>query len=175
MAAFRLLFEHYYPAVKAFSFGIVHNDYHAEEIAQNVFIGLWVKRVQIDPDKNFSGFIYRLARNEVVDYFRRESRFMSTIAMEMAPDIKQTQTAIESEIDTSLIRTRLDNYVETLPEQRRKVFVMSRYQGLSNSEIAEKLSLSKRTVERHLNIVLNDLKQQLGDFNLWLLAFLLLN
>lgn len=58
MGAFRTLFDHYYPGVRRFANGLVHNLYIADEVAQNVFVRVWVKRSLLDPDRNFYNYIY---------------------------------------------------------------------------------------------------------------------
>ena len=81
---------------------------------------------------------------------------------------------IESAYDLSHIKELVMTEVENMPPQRRTVFIMSRLQGLSNDEIATKLDISKRTVERHLNMALHLLREKLGEFLYWIAtAFIL--
>ena len=55
---------------------------------------------------------------------------------------------------------RIRKFIASMPEQRRKVFLLSRYRGLSNKEIADMLGLSVRTVDRHINMALTSLKKE---------------
>ena len=72
LVSFKAVFERYYGGVHAFTRGVVDNGFHAEEITQNVFIRLWLKREALDPSRNFKAFLYTLARHEIADYFRSD-------------------------------------------------------------------------------------------------------
>lgn len=55
---------------------------------------------------------------------------------------------------------RIRTFIAAMPEQRRKVFIMSRYKGMGNKSIADTLGISVRTVDRHINIALTSLKKE---------------
>ena len=152
LVSFKAMFERYYGGVHAFTRGVVDNGFHAEEITQNVFIRLWLKREALDPSRNFKAFLYTLARHEIADYFRSDR------------------------YDRRRLRLRqlvLDE-IDRMPAQRREVFRLSRIEGLTNDEIARRLRISKRTVEGHLNAALRTLRVKVGKFVCWLTFFILL-
>ena len=150
---------------------MVRNVHHAEDIVQNTFLKVWIRRKHIDPHKSFNNYLYTITRNEITDYFRAEYRFSVHEALREAGDAEATNDSIMSAVNVNQIKDILDRQVATMPAQRKTVFMLSRAEGLSSREIADRLGISKRTVERHLNIALKSLREVLGDFHCWLLAF----
>lgn len=131
----------------------------AEDIAQEVFRYMWESRDKIDASKSIKGFIFTHAKylalnalkhNKVKDkYVNSGWDYNKDLGL---PD----ENLIES--DTRLL---IDIALEKMPQQQRKVFMLSRYEEKSNDEIAQELDISKRTVETHLYKALNQLKKLL--------------
>lgn len=70
---FEILFNAYYPRVKSFAFGMIKDQYEAEEIAQNVFLKLWSNREKLSSDNTLSSYIFTIVQNEVYDFFRENT------------------------------------------------------------------------------------------------------
>lgn len=166
--AFHILFDYYYPQVRFFVLGIVKNPYIADEIAQGVFIKLWLSRQSIDPDRNFDAWLFTVTRNSLTDYYRRLQVMES---MDGLHDVS-VQAGFDTIYDTRHIEALVRREVDKMPPQRRQVFILSRLEGLSNEEIAVRLGISKRTVERHLNIALGGLRHNLGDFIVYIIPMI---
>lgn len=173
--AFKLIFDRYYPQVRFFTLGIVKDSFVADDIAQNVFIKVWTKRELIDSGRKFNSYLYSITKNEITDYFRSLVISESLDNALYLKDNDHTDEMIESAYDLSHIKELVMTEVENMPPQRRTVFIMSRLQGLSNDEIATKLDISKRTVERHLNMALHILREKLGEFLYWIATVFILS
>lgn len=156
-------FEHFFiltfPKVKAFAWKILKSEEDAEDVAQDIFVKLWDNPVLWEEKQALDGYIYTMARNQIYNFLKHKS-------VELSYQEKVVQEGvISSEFDMNdnlyakelqlLIKLTLDN----MPEQRKKVFFMSRQKGMSNQEIADNLQLSIRTVERHIYLALQDLKK----------------
>lgn len=154
--AFDWLFRTYYGRVENFIRSLLRKDAVAEDLAQDLFCHLWHSRQGLSKVKSFNAYLYTSARNLVIDYLRRShpDRIIISEIPETASDqlTDEQYFALEKEL---LIRMA----VETFPERRRQIFRMSRFEGMSNAEIAQALGISKKTVENQIHLAVNDLKK----------------
>lgn len=120
----------------------------AEDLAQDVFVRLMDYKKMLRPD-TVKFFIHTIARNLVTDYLRRHYK-----KQEITSYMYDHASTYTNETESQLIANDLSNLekykLQMLSEQRRKVYVMNRFQEQSVSEISVKLNLSQRTVENHL-------------------------
>jgi len=147
--AYQELFERYAPKIYHFSLSYLKNEADAEELVQDVFLKVWEKREILDASQNVKAYIFKIAVNTIYDFIRRkniESAFNDFAKVNFNKSSNDTwDTVIFEEMQTTL-----NELVAQMPEQRRRVFRLSKIKGLSNDEIAQKLNLSKRTVENQL-------------------------
>lgn len=148
-----------YPKVKAFAWKILRSEEDAEDIAQDIFVKLWDNPEIWENKATWDSYIYTMTRNQIYNFLKHQSVeicYQEKLSQEDFPsfefDIYDKLYAKELQL---LIKLTLDD----MPEQRRKVFSMSRQNGMSNQEIADKLQLSIRTVERHIYLALQELKK----------------
>ena len=158
--AFERLFHRYYPMVLNFVKGIVKDSVVAEDIAQNTFVKLWLNRLSLQPGLSVKNYLCVLSRNEAINFLRsgkarNTPMNLHTDSCVQNPTIEDWMSFAET---SNIIRTNID----ALPPQRRAVFMMSRYEHMSNLEIAVKLNLSVRTVEKHLELALKDLRHSMS-------------
>lgn len=156
--AFRQLFEHYFPLFLAFARKILKMDYVAEDLIQNVFMRTWVLREKLDENRSLKNYLLVAVRNEIYYYLRGEfKKKHEGLQEEVAVctfDINNAMSAKEMEAHIAKI-------IATMPERRREIFELSRSQRLSNAEIAERLGISVRTVEKHIENALSDIRHKL--------------
>ena len=170
--AFEAFFDLFYLRVKNFAFGMIKNEDNAMEIAQNVFMKIWMNRENLSTDLSLSSYIFTIARNEIHDYFKSQYYFLNYQESLRDADINR-EYEIDSEYNINEIKEIVSRTVEKMPAQRQLIFKMSREEFLSNDEIANKLGISKRTVEKHISLALATIKKNLSDFMFWVFVFLI--
>jgi RNA polymerase sigma-70 factor (family 1) len=147
--AFRQLFEQYAPKISRFAMSFLKNKTDAEELLQDVFLKLWEKRENIDPEQNIKSYIFKIAINSIYDLVRKKN-LEKAFSDFSKYHFRESSENTWHEVIWNEMLSKLDQLVNRMPEQQRKIFRMSREEGLTNDEIAERLSLSKRTVENQL-------------------------
>lgn len=160
-AAFQKIFLAYYNNISSFVNALVKSEAESEEISQELFVNLWQNRAKVDGLKNFNGYIYTLARNAVYDYFRRK-----LVRDSYASDKWHTEETEDSEdiLVAKELELLIDMTIDNMPRQRKKIFEMSRKEGVSNEEIARRLGITKGAVERQLTLALKDIRQVIAAF-----------
>ncbi|MFH5831055.1 RNA polymerase sigma-70 factor [Halalkalibaculum sp. DA384] len=133
----------------------------AVDIVQNSFIKLWNIRADLDPSQSLKTYIYRMVKNNALNYLRDHRQF--SLSME---DIQLADP--DSEIDVlpeeSPLARHLEQWIEALPRRQKQAFELSRYEGLTHEEIAEVMDVAPRTVNNHIVAALNTLKGQYEQF-----------
>ena len=173
---FKQVFESFYPRLLRFAIEYVKDKREAENILQDVFLTLWEKRNTLKTDTNLTAYLLTLVKSQCLNYLKHK-RVVEAYS-------KKTQTTNEQEtifnyyaiskfnpeqIDIESLELLVEKAISELPEQCRKVFELSRYDGLKYKEIAKKMNISVKTVETHMSNALKILRINLKDsFLIWL-------
>lgn len=158
--AFRYVFMTYFPKVKYFITNIVKSDVIAEELAQDIFLKVWTTRESLPELRSFNAYIYKMARNTALNYLDR--KYVEEAYLANYTPSPNAATNPVDELEAKELELLVQLTVDQMPEQRRRIYTMSRIENLKNEEIAEKLNLSKKTVENHLNLALKDIRNVLA-------------
>jgi RNA polymerase sigma-70 factor (family 1) len=159
--AFEVIFWQYNAKVHNFVMSILYDKSMAQDITQSVFLSVWEHHAQIDISKNFSSYIFTIAQNQV--YRCTEKALLSYNYQE---HVKKSQVRldveIEDNIDYQFLERLIWELIDKLPSSRKEIFMLSRKQGLSNKEIAQRLSISEKTVETQITRSIHYLRKHIN-------------
>lgn len=174
-AVFKELFDMYYHSLLIYAYQKVNDWAVAEDMVQEVFLSMWAHREQIDFDMPLRGYLFRAVHNQCVNYLQSRHFALSVSGNEASVWLHR-EIVEYNQHDRLLLKELADEiffFIDTLPEQCRKVFKLSRQDGLKNKEIAALLGISEKTVESHIGKALKDLRAYLLKAGLLgLLSFL---
>lgn len=158
--AFSALYTLYSGKCAGFIKALIHDGEVAGDLTQDIFVKIWVRRKYVSKVSSFESYLLKMAKNAVLDFSKRKG--VSRRFQEEAAVLSKELTGEDGDyVEHSEFIENLNRAVSELPPQRRRVFVMSRFQGLSNPQIADLTGLSIRTVETHITHALKHLRKAL--------------
>lgn len=152
------------------SFGIV-NDYElAKDIVQDVFVKIWQNYQQIKHISDLKPYIFKAVQNSSINYVRdrKNIEFSKTAVADLNLEYHDESDEIE---DKELVYNKIHLAVDKLPEKWHKAFILSKYDKLKYYEIAKKMNISIKTVEKYISKALNFIRLELKI--LLLMSFLI--
>lgn len=174
--AFGRLVQLYWERLNLYLNKIVKSEVVAEELTDDIFVQLWLKRQLLEGVRSFDQYLFRMARNKSIDFLR-----LATRDKKLQQIIHHYSIAVDGHLPdhnilTTELRTLLSEVMETLSPQRKLVFTLKHLEGMTNDQIASQLNLSKNTIKNTLNDSLKQLRvllQKHGVQGIWLLTWLL--
>ncbi|GBF21660.1 MULTISPECIES: RNA polymerase sigma factor [Arenibacter] len=157
--AYDFLMDTYYQSLCAYAQSLCHDHALAEDIVQNVFVKIWVKRKKINPDFSIKSYLYKSVYNEFISQYRKtkpvlylEKKYFEAIDVVAEIEPEELEGLIK------LMNAEIDN----LPSKCKEIFLMNKKEGLTHTEISEYLNISIKTVEGHITRAFKILTEKLG-------------
>lgn len=159
-AAFRQLVDQYWPRIYGSILALTQQPVTAEELTQDVLLKLWQHRAQLPAIENLGAYLYVSGRNKVISAMRRR---ILELAGEVPENTKESTPMPHEQLELKELGMWMENEIEKLPPIRKKVFRMSRTEGMSYDEIAAQLQISRNTVRDHIVAALNFMRQSVAN------------
>lgn len=148
-AAFEELYHLYSNRLLGYLIKIVKSDNLAGELLQDTFIKVWNSRNSIDPDKPFRPYLYRIAENNVYDFFRkvaRDKKLQAQLISIASSNYSHVEESFCNKENVQLLR----NVIDELPPKRRQVFRLIKIEERSYEEVSTLLNISTSTISDHI-------------------------
>lgn len=167
--AFEKIFKSNYNPIVGFCHQFISDLDKSKSLAQEVFLNLWLSREKIRNLNGIKAFLYTSAKSACLNYIRHQKvirKYEDKHLQEM--ENKLNQEVLESFDFNALEFSELEGYIHRaindLPDKCRQVFILSRFEGKMNKEIAEELNISVKAVEANITRALKTLKTRLSDY-----------
>jgi RNA polymerase sigma-70 factor (ECF subfamily) len=164
------LFREYYKSLRAYAFRYVNDLFIAEDIVQDVFSQLWEKKNKLNEIASVRSYLFTSVFNRATNYLKHkniESQYQ-TKQIDLYQSIENYYQQFIVNTSESIIAKELEKQiieiVNGLPEQCKNVFLLSRYYGLKNHEIANRLGVSVKAIEKQITKALQSLRSGLKDY-----------
>ncbi|MBL4623804.1 MAG: RNA polymerase sigma-70 factor [Flavobacteriales bacterium] len=163
------LFFDYHSLLCNVANNIINDKDAAQDIVQDVFMNVWLKRDKLNWDASLKGYLYKATTNRALNWLEKNSKSVSLENKE----IEVGENVVEQTILLKEIQSHLKSSINRLPPRCKTIFVLSRYEGLKYKQIAEQLDISIKTVENQMSIALERLRSDLKPFLPTLISILL--
>jgi RNA polymerase sigma-70 factor, ECF subfamily len=169
-ADFEHLFRSHYSTLCSYASNFLRDPDASEEIVQEVMFKLWVNRESIVFESSPRSYLFRSVRNGCLNLLKHMNVREEYKAAREA-QMQEIQRSQEDDLIVTELGQKIREAVDKLPLERRKVFVLSRYEGLTYPEIAARLGISVKTVENQMSSALKFLRTELAEYLPWLVLF----
>jgi RNA polymerase sigma-70 factor (family 1) len=157
-AEYQRIFRDYYKSVRNFIWFRCGDQDLAEDIAQDTFVKLWENRNRIDKS-TVKAYLYKIAQNNTINYQKRQQLLLK---FKKKPGNDREYDHPEKLAEMNEYEEKLQRVIAMLPEGGREVFLMNRIEDMTYQEIADRLGLSVKAIEKRMSKVLKLLREQLG-------------
>ena len=157
--AYQSVYYHYYESLCNYAMSFIRNREKAEDIVQEVFLKLWIKRASLKTGGSLKPYLYKMTYNEFVNTFRKDNRYQEEL--DIFKVVALSSVIQESEEAWQYSLKRMKDAIDNLPPRCKEIFLMHKRDGLKQKEIAESLCISVKTVENQVAKALKSLREKL--------------
>jgi RNA polymerase sigma-70 factor (family 1) len=173
-SVFVSIFDEYSPKVYRLALKFLHSKEAAEEVVQDVFMDVWLRREKMADVLNFAAYLHGMAKKQIYDSYRRKSAFVEMV-QEFSYQ-EQADNATERMLQEGEHERLLQEAVSSLPAHQREIFQLAREEGLTHEAIAQRMNLSRLAVKAHMKRILRFIRTRLepvlrAETFFWLLIF----
>ncbi len=161
--AFKEVFLLYYQQLVVFANKMVFDLDQSRDIVQDVLVSFYEKKSFKDIHTSLKAHLYQSVKNRCLNYIKREQLIRNHHANIFNIE-KDSQQQFDDLVEQTELEQRIYSIINSLPKQCQKIFEMSRFDGKSNADIAEELSISKRTVETQISNALKKIRAKLANY-----------
>jgi RNA polymerase sigma-70 factor (ECF subfamily) len=158
--AFTMLFRRYTLSMGMVARRILPEEAARQDVMQEVFIKLWLNREELTKIEYLPAWLKKVTVNECLMYLRKNAAYDKRLAGLASSHVEEEN--VYQSISAKELQQQIQDFIRTMPEQRRVIYELNRVEGLSAKEIAERLNLSHGHVRNTLSATLKSIRDHLG-------------
>ncbi len=159
-AAFRQLYEKWHPKVYSLAMYLTRSPFMSEEITQEVFVKIWNNRHQLTEIEYLASWIRTITRNTIINYLKakaREKLALHDYLIAQPAHSEETADAVREREYSRLFREA----IEHLPQQQKKVWRLTKEDGMTLAQAADEMNITRNTAKEHLARAMNTIRKKL--------------
>jgi RNA polymerase sigma-70 factor (ECF subfamily) len=173
--SFGIVFNTYYSRLYYFALHYLNDEESAKDVVQDVFSATWEDRGKFSEVKNLSSWLFSLTKNlslKKIDHLKVKQKHTNLLKYRQLNIIQHSLNDLDtSPVIFDEISSIIDQTLDKLTPQSRRVFELSRFENKKNREIADELNISQKAVEAHITKALKDFKKALKNYLPFILLF----
>lgn len=167
ISALRELFNQTNKSMLRYSYSITHDRFLAEEVVQDVFVNVWNNREQIEIKGSVKSYLYQAVHNLTINKLKQIKNKHNSVGMLVSEEFwqyleetKSLDDTIVEKLEAEDIEIIIRKAIESLPDQCKEIFILSRECQMTNNEIAKKLNLSVSTVKTQIYRAIDKVREE---------------
>ena len=156
---YRSIFDQYYESIRSFAYYKTGDVDLADDIVQEVFLKLWTNRNDVKND-TIKSLLYTIASNTIKNHFKHQKVVYNFQKQDKTNE--ETSEQADSNLRQEELNRKLQDALAEIPEKSREVFLMNRIEGLTYSDIADRLGLSVKAIEKRMSEALSILRSRIS-------------
>lgn len=170
--AFEVIYDRFADRLYGYVYSRIRVKETCEEIVQEIFVSLWVKRESLEITNTLDSYLYGAAKHKILSYIRSNDVRKKYVADFARFTANRVDNSSEELLELKDLQHTIDERISGLPEKCQTAFRMSRMEHEPIQRIAERMNISTRTVENYISLALRHLRTSLGDLLAIIILFL---
>jgi RNA polymerase sigma-70 factor (ECF subfamily) len=168
--AFTEIYNRYAKSLAGFAASKLYNLDDAKDILHDLFVKLWENRAQLNINSNLQSYLFSMIRHRIIDKIRKNVTRQEYASMQQSLSAFY-QHSIDKQVEARELNLAIQKSLDQLPPRVKEIYKLSREDGLSNHEIAEKLNLSEQTIKNQVSVAIKHLRKSLTSITTFAFMF----
>jgi RNA polymerase sigma-70 factor, ECF subfamily len=162
--AFQLLYDKYWDKLFAAAIIKIHDEEEVNDIVQNLFVTIWIKRKELNINNNVDAYLFRALKNRIINFYKKKYLTADKLDQFSKNSAAKTDSDAENRCTYKEVESIIAREVDSMPDKMKQVFILSRDEQLSSKRISEILSLSDQTVRNQISKAIKRIKITLEKY-----------